>query len=164
MWKRVSCTFLAVILTGHFFSISAEDKEQKNTGQISYFKQIRPIFQAHCQGCHQPAKDKGGYIMTDFSSLLAGGDDEGPAIVPNKITESSIVELITPEENGKAAMPRGSKALHSAEIEIIKKWISQGAKDDTPEGSGQKYTAENPPVYTLPPVITSIDPVELLIS
>ena len=95
--------------------------------------------------------------MTDFSSLLAGGDNEGPAIVPNKITESSIVEQITPEENGKAAMPRGSKPLHSAEIEIIKKWISQGAKDDTPEGSGQKYTAENPPVYTLPPVITSID-------
>ena len=157
MCKRVSYTLLAAILTGHFFSIMAEDKEQKNTGQISYFKQIRPLFQAHCQGCHQPAKDKGGYIMTDFKNLLAGGDDEGPAIVPNKISESSIVELIIPEENGKAAMPRGKKPLHSTEIELIKKWISQGAKDDTPEGSGQKYTAENPPVYTLPPVITSID-------
>jgi WD40 repeat protein len=95
--------------------------------------------------------------MTDFKNLLAGGDDEGPAIVPNKTAESSIVELITPEDDGKAAMPRGKKSLHSAEIELIKKWIAQGAKDDTPPGAGQKYTAENPPIYTLPPVITSID-------
>ena len=31
---------------------------------ISYHKQIRPIFQAKCQGCHQPAKASGDYIMT----------------------------------------------------------------------------------------------------
>jgi mono/diheme cytochrome c family protein len=25
---------------------------------VSYFKDVRPIFQAQCQGCHQPAKAK----------------------------------------------------------------------------------------------------------
>ena len=40
---------------------------------VSYYKQIRPIFQANCQGCHQPAKAKGGYVMTTFEQLLAGG-------------------------------------------------------------------------------------------
>ena len=37
-------------------------KEQK----VSYDKQIRPILQAQCQGCHQPAKAGGGYVMTSF--------------------------------------------------------------------------------------------------
>ena len=88
--------------------------------------------------------------MTDFKSLLAGGDDEGPAVVPNKISESAIVELITPEENGKAAMPRGKKPLHSTEIELIKKWIAKGAKDDTPASAQKPVDADHPPLYTLP--------------
>ena len=25
---------------------------------ISYYKDVRPIFQQHCQGCHQPAKPR----------------------------------------------------------------------------------------------------------
>ena len=47
-------------------------------------------------------------------------------------------------------MPRGKKPLHPAEIELIKKWITQGAKDDTPLGAGQQYTADNPPVPPCP--------------
>ncbi len=35
---------------------------------ISYYEEIRPILQAHCQGCHQPAKagTAGEYVMTSF--------------------------------------------------------------------------------------------------
>jgi mono/diheme cytochrome c family protein len=33
---------------------------------VSFYKEIRPILQANCVGCHQPAKAKGDYIMTDF--------------------------------------------------------------------------------------------------
>ena len=32
-----------------------------------------------------------------------------------------------------------------------------GAKDDTPEGAKQKFTAENPPEYIQPPVVTALD-------
>jgi len=49
---------------------------------VSYYQDIRPILQANCQGCHQPAKVKGGYVMTDFKKLVEGGDSEGAAIVP----------------------------------------------------------------------------------
>lgn len=44
---------------------------------VSYHTQIKPIFQAHCQGCHQPAKPLGDYVMTDFTALLGG---ENPAM------------------------------------------------------------------------------------
>jgi mono/diheme cytochrome c family protein len=45
-----------------------KDKDDPNA-PVSYFKKIRPIFQAQCQGCHQPAKAKGGYVMTDFAKF-----------------------------------------------------------------------------------------------
>jgi mono/diheme cytochrome c family protein len=42
---------------------------------VSFYKHIRPIFQAQCNGCHQPAKNKGDYIMTEFVALLKGGEE-----------------------------------------------------------------------------------------
>ena len=37
---------------------------------VSFYKHIRPILQANCTGCHQPAKPLGGYVTTDHASLL----------------------------------------------------------------------------------------------
>ena len=31
---------------------------------VSFHKEIKPIFQANCNGCHQPAKMKGDYLIT----------------------------------------------------------------------------------------------------
>src|SRR4051812_40880756 len=67
-------------------------KEQPLTGPVSYYKNIRPLLQANCQGCHQPAKAKGGYVMTDFAKMLEGGDskDKKHAIVPKKPKDSLL--------------------------------------------------------------------------
>ena len=144
-----SHTFLAPIALVFSFasSLSAEP--------VSYYKQIRPIFQANCQGCHQPAKAKGDYIMTTFERLLLGGGDD-IAIVPGKPAESYLIEEITPVD-GKSEMPKGKDPLASEDIALITQWITEGAKDDTPDNAKQRYTQDNPPVYTRPPVITSMD-------
>ncbi|HIL24960.1 MAG TPA: DUF1549 domain-containing protein, partial [Verrucomicrobia bacterium] len=138
------------------FALNAADPTE-GPKPVSYFDQIRPILQANCQGCHQPAKAKGGYVMTDFAGLLKGGDNEGAAVVPGKPMDSAMLALIAPDKDGEAEMPKGKEPLHSAEIELIKKWIAEGAKDDTPANAQRKVDAEHPPVYTLPPVITSLD-------
>jgi hypothetical protein len=39
----------------------------------------------------------------------------------------------------------------------VKKWVEQGAKDDTPENARQKYSMANPPRYAVPPVVISMD-------
>ncbi|MDA8965084.1 hypothetical protein N9H09_02805, partial [bacterium] len=123
---------------------------------VSYYTDIRPIFEANCVGCHQPSKDKGGYIMTDFARLLEGGDDD-VAIVPEKPKESYLIDEITPDAEGKAEMPKKKDPLHEVEIALITRWITEGAKDDTPENARQRYDQDNLPVYTKPPVITSLD-------
>jgi len=125
-------------------------------GPVSYYKQVRPVLQGACHGCHQPAKDKGGYVMTDFAALVKGGDDDGAAIVPGKPAESSLLKNITPGPDGKAEMPKKADALKPAEISLITRWIAEGASDDTPANAVQRYSPEHPPVYSLPPVINSL--------
>ncbi|WP_165072666.1 DUF1549 domain-containing protein [Paludisphaera rhizosphaerae] len=123
--------------------------------KVSYDKQVRPILQGRCQGCHQPAKAGGGYVMTSFDRLLKGGETEGAAVVAGKPGESSLVEMVTPHD-GKAEMPRNAPPLSKAEIETITAWIAQGAVDDTPAGAGSKVDAEHPPEYSRPPVIPAL--------
>ena len=134
----------------------ADDAAESSDKPVSYYEQVRPIFQAHCQGCHQPAKSNGDYVMTDFARLVEGGESEEAAVVPGKPDESYLFQLIVPTD-GEAEMPKGEKPLSKAEIDLVRRWISQGAADDTPENAKQRYDMDRPPVYTHPPVITSLD-------
>ena len=56
-------------------------------------------------------------------------------------------------------MPKGKNAepLHETDIELLRRWIAEGAKDDSPVGSVSGYTMDNPPTYAMPPVVTSMD-------
>src|SRR2546421_11600373 len=111
------CLFVALTLAG-IHELQAEPKSAK----VSYYREIRPILQANCQGCHQPAKSKGGYVMTDFKLLLAGGDNEGAAIAPGHPEKSSMLKMITPQD-GEARMPKGKTPLLDSEVALSKTWI-----------------------------------------
>ena len=51
--------------------------------QISFSKQVAPIFQAKCVTCHSKTANMGGFVLSDFESLMKGGS-HGKAIVPGK--------------------------------------------------------------------------------
>jgi mono/diheme cytochrome c family protein len=124
---------------------------------VSYFKQVRPILQARCQGCHQPAKDEGGYVMTDVARMRSVGDSGSAGIVPGKPDESHLVAQIEPDADGVAEMPKDGKPLTAAEIELVRRWIAEGAQDDAPASAGQQVDAAHPPQYSRQPVVTSLD-------
>ncbi len=162
---------LAVLLLGSVAVAAANDKDAKAKPKtkkapgtavataagpkVSFDKQVRPIFQAQCQGCHQPAKAGGGYVMTAFDRLVKGGDSDQPAIVPGKPGESFLIDQITPD-GGQAEMPQGKPPLSTAEIELIGRWIAQGAADDSPPSAKARYDMNHPPDYTRLPVIPAL--------
>ncbi len=156
--KRISFVALLVTIPLAAAALAGDDGKDKPAdppAKVSFYKQVRPILQANCQGCHQPAKSGGDFVMTTFDRLLKGGESGSAAIVPGKSDDSNLVEQITPV-NGEAQMPRGRKPLATVEIDLIKQWIAEGAADDTPAGAKQKYDMQHPPVYTRPPVIPSL--------
>src|SRR5262245_58576416 len=130
-WGRRLLALSVVLAAASARADDAGKKAPAPDDKVSYYKQIRPIFQAQCQGCHQPSKAGGGYVMTAFDRLLAGGESKMAAVVPKNAGESYLVDQITPDGD-KAEMPRDKPALAKADIELIRRWIDQGAIDDTP--------------------------------
>ena len=147
--------FFPLFLILSLFADSARGKQAK---KISFYKDIRPIFQEHCNGCHQPAKMKGDYLMTEFPSLLKGGESGETAVVPGKAEISYLIDQIKTDKDGFSEMPKGKevKPLHSSQFQKIVQWINEGATNDSPEDSGPQYTLDSPPEYEIPPLILSL--------
>ena len=124
---------------------------------MSYYKHVRPIFQLHCQGCHQPAKAKGGYVMTNYADLLKTTDHEIPGILPKQPDKSAVMQMIVPKDGKPPEMPREKEPLTQREVSLIRSWIAEGAIDDTPASArAAAIDKEHPPVYELPPVVTGL--------
>jgi mono/diheme cytochrome c family protein len=156
MWAPRLCTLFAVSLLAGPAPAGDKMADRSTAEKISFYRQVRPIFQASCQGCHQPAKAGGGYVMTSLAALLKGGDTGEPAVVPGKPDDSNLLSMITPAD-GKADMPKGRPPLAAGEIALVRRWIQQGAADDTPPGARARIDARHPPLYARPPVIASLD-------
>jgi mono/diheme cytochrome c family protein/roadblock/LC7 domain-containing protein len=140
-------------------TVTAQDaaKKDKIPDKISYYKDVRPLFQQHCQGCHQPAQAKGGYIMTDFAELLKKSDGGEVGVVPGSSAKSAVYRQIIPQNGKPPAMPRGKEPLSPHDVTVIKRWIEQGAVDDTPASAKLlAVDADHPPVYELPPVVDGL--------
>src|SRR5262249_15608448 len=125
--------------------------------EVSYYRQIRPIIQQKCQGCHQPAKPQGGYVMTVYSALFKTGESEQPGVVAGDPQKSWLMGEIAGRNGKPPKMPKNQDSLPDKEVELIRTWIAQGAKDDTPPSAKVVVDNEHPPTYVLPPVIPSID-------
>src|SRR5436190_22265769 len=154
--KLVNLMLALMIAASISAHTAAAEGDSKEAPKVSYYREIRPILQANCQGCHQPAKAKGGYVMTEFKRFVAGGDNEGTAVVPGHTDQSSILKMIRPKD-GEVRMPKGKTPLIESEVALISTWIQQGAEDDTPADAKRHYDTEHPPEYSRPPVVTSLD-------
>jgi WD40 repeat protein len=94
--------------------------------------------------------------MTGYADLLKKGDHDQPGVVPGHPEQSMVVEQILPKAGKKPAMPKGKDPLSAADVELVKKWIARGAKDDTPKTQQNVVDAAHPPVYTVSPDLSCV--------
>ena len=127
-------------------------QEGETPGEPSYHREVWPIVQQRCQGCHQPAQLGGELNLTSFEGLLAGGMS-GPALVAGQPDESRLLKMLRGEV--EPAMPMRAEPLTAEQIAAIAAWIEAGARDDTPPE--MRLTApDSPVVYRQAPVITAL--------
>ncbi len=120
-------------------------------GFVSYHRQIWPVLQARCQGCHQPAAPGGKLVVTSFASFMKGGE-HGQVVAAGKPDTSSLLDYLS---GTKTLMPKGGPPLPAPIIALFRQWIQQGARDDTP-AIKDPIDAKHPPIYHAPPVVSAL--------
>jgi len=120
---------------------------------VSFHKQIHPILARQCAGCHQGATRQADLSLVTVKDILTGGH-KGAAIVAGAPEKSILIGYLTGDS--KPQMPFGGKPLPDDQIELFRRWIAGGAKDDTPTEAREIAALDKPPVYHLPPVITAV--------
>ena len=121
---------------------------------VTFDKDIKPIFEASCARCHGADRPKAGFRVTTLEGVLKGTKD-GKVVTPGKSAESDLViavSLLDPEmamppkpkapkrapDGGPGAAPGGPqgakppgtppKPLTQEQVGLVRAWIDQGAK------------------------------------
>jgi WD40 repeat protein len=104
------------------FAVQAQDAP-------SFAKDVLPIFQANCAGCHSSMAKMGSLDLDSYEAAMKGGN-HGTIIAPGKSEESRLYLMIA----GKMApaMPMSGKSLAAGDIETIRRWIDAGARPPAP--------------------------------
>lgn len=124
-----------------------------NAAEPSYFRDVRPLLQRQCQGCHQPNLKSSNLDLTTYEALQAGGK-RGPSIKVGVPADSLLVKYVTGEMQPR--MPLGQPAVPEEQIALLKHWIEAGAKDDTPDAAKETSSPGAPVTYLQPPIVTAL--------
>lgn len=138
--KRFSIAVLFLSVVGMaFFSCkdmgSVAPKPAPTTTPISFSTQVQPIFTISCvnAGCHPgggapfslaSGVSRGNLVGVDMVNSACGGK----RVLAGDANASGLIKKL--EGNCGARMPLGGAALSSAEITLIRDWISQGAQNN----------------------------------
>jgi hypothetical protein len=101
--------------------------------EISYARDVAPILDQHCKGCHEPGQ--AGYVVSGFElgsyESLMKGTQYGPVVLPGDALTSTLVMLIEGRADPSLNMPHGdAEPLAPAEIATIRAWVEQGARNN----------------------------------
>ena len=99
--------------------------------KVSFNQHIRPILSDKCYFCHGPdAEDiKGDLQLHTFENATSDRNGSGPALVPGKTGKSLLWKRITTKNEDEIMPPlERHMALTKVEVDLIKRWIEQGAE------------------------------------
>jgi mono/diheme cytochrome c family protein len=94
---------------------------------VDFGRDIQPIFAKRCFACHGPDKGEGGLRLNRRETALAELDSGEHAVVPGKPDASELLRRITAADESERMPPEG-KPLAAEQIELVRRWIAEGAK------------------------------------
>jgi hypothetical protein len=111
------------------------------TRQVSFSQNVKPIMDAKCLSCHDGTGEgstQSGFNVKTYDSLMMG-TKLGKVIVPGDAVSSTLYRLIShkaspeihmPPHGGQSLAKGKGEPLTEGEIDTIKLWIDQGAKNN----------------------------------
>jgi hypothetical protein len=134
---KLAFCFIAICASGTML-LRVSSAQQRT---VDFRRDVEPIFRANCYSCHG-ADMASGQLRLDLKGTAMKGGISGAVIIPGNSKESRLVRRILGED-GETRMPMGGDPLPPAQIELICKWIDEGA-DWPDEGLGSAEEKELP--------------------
>jgi hypothetical protein len=108
---------------------------------VNFVRDVRPILAKNCFGCHGPdEKARKAKLRLDLEEVAKA------VIVAGEPDASDLVKRITAEGDDRMPPPKTGKALPAEQVEVITRWVKQGAK------WGRHWAFEKPVRPPLPEV------------
>jgi len=102
---------------------------------VSFVKDIAPLIDQKCLGCHGNNNPRKGLNLITFGGWKRGGQG-GPLIAIGNSQRSLLMARLSADE-GQGRMPARGEAFSREELKLVANWIDQGAKFD---GAGDDLT------------------------
>jgi hypothetical protein len=99
---------------------------------ISFKEDVVPVIQIRCLECHQPGGDgyvQSGLDLRSYASLMKG-TKFGPIVVPGDAMTSNFMVVVDGRASQAIRMPHERKKLTKCEIDILRRWVNSGAKNN----------------------------------
>ena len=92
---------------------------------VDFAKDVFPILQARCVGCHNADDTEAGLAMHTHAAMLKGGEN-GLALTPGEPNSSRMILMITGKMEPRMP-PEDEDPLTEKQIAVLTEWIENGA-------------------------------------
>lgn len=139
------------------------DATNNGSGKLNFFdEKVLPLLQNRCYECHshQAGKAKGGLVLDSRAGWSKGGE-LGAVIIPGQPDESLLITAVRYRDEDLQMPPK--EALPAEEVEVLEKWIREGAFDPRTTAIAGQPGSESGPVaaeelWSFEPVANPIVP------
>ena len=116
--------------------------------QVDFSREIRPLLSDNCFKCHGPDESKRkAKLRFDTEAGLRTELEDHKLIVPGKPMESELYRRISHEDEDERMPPVKSRLkLGAAEVELVRRWIAEGA-------GWQEHWSLRPLAHPEPPAV-----------
>ena len=123
------CSGLASLAEGVAY---AEENvvSERGTAEQHFVREVWPLLSEKCHACHGKDRQdiRGGLDLTTSAAAQKGGESGEAAIVPGQPERSPLFLSVTRSYADWGAMPpKDNDALTSSQVEVLRKWIRDGA-------------------------------------
>ncbi|MDF1815054.1 MAG: hypothetical protein P1V20_22815 [Verrucomicrobiales bacterium] len=109
--------------------------------KLDFKTHVRPILVINCIECHNSedaVKYSGLNLQTKAAAMTTGKN--APVIIPGNADGSLLIQMLQRDPQHQWAMPPTPDRIWGARLEILRKWINEGA--DWPTGLVLEHPAE----------------------
>src|SRR5690606_10928239 len=94
---------------------------------VDFSTEIKPILNKHCIACHGGVKKNGGFSLLFEEEAFAATESGHPAIIPGDAEHSEFIKRRT-SDDPEERMPYDAPPSSTKEIQLLTRWVEQGAK------------------------------------